>query len=82
MKKYPWSVNDLKLQRAIAQASKESVLESGRDERVKELYISFGGKVLSEEEATKEDVVAEKVEDVKEDPEAEPILTSTSDLAL
>lgn len=51
--KYPWSANPLKLQRAIEKANIENRLGASdfdKDARVKELYISMGGKLESIEE--------------------------------
>lgn len=49
-KKYPWADNKIKLQRAIERANIESLPLSQKEERVKQLYISFGGHVVELQE--------------------------------
>lgn len=46
--KYPWATNEIKLQRAIQAVAKEQQPEDKKDERIKELYILWGGKLRSE----------------------------------
>lgn len=41
--KYPWADNPQKLQRAIEKANREQ--NPDKDKRIKELYVSFGGKI-------------------------------------
>ncbi len=50
MSKYPWAENVYKLQRAIARANQEGLSLSEKEARIKELYISSGGKLISTEE--------------------------------
>lgn len=45
--KYSWSVNPLKLERAIKNAGKDAT-----EEEVKALYISYGGKVIETYDTT------------------------------
>lgn len=68
MAKYPWADNAHKLQRAIAKANQE--LAPDREKRIKELYVSFGGKMkeveLPEDNQNKNmsELEDEKVEEV------------------
>ncbi len=45
--KYPWAVNKDKLERAITRACNvERVVKNKQEDRIKQLYISYGGKVI------------------------------------
>lgn len=46
MAKYAWADNKVKLQRAIEKVRNEQQPADKKDARIKELYISFGGKVI------------------------------------
>lgn len=46
MSKYPWADNQQKLQRAIERANIEQQPAGKREERIKQLYVSYGGKVV------------------------------------
>lgn len=61
MAKYEWAENKNKLQRAIERVRNEQQPVSKKDARIKELYISFGGKVIK----VKEDDTTNNPEDNK-----------------
>lgn len=79
---YSWSTNPLKLQRALAQASREQGTDGAdiSEDRVKELYISFGGKTVELKDTNdthimtsenEEEVVVPEETDVSDDAAAE-----------
>lgn len=81
MKKYGWAVNEMKLQRAIAQATKN---QTPNEKSIKELYISMGGllvvnknKVMENEEVL--DTVEETVEVTPEVEETTEVIEETNE---
>lgn len=55
MKKYPWADNWVKLNRAINKARQEQQPVKKFDARVKEIYVSYGGKLLNDITPSTED---------------------------
>ncbi len=46
MTKYPWANNRIKLQRAIEKANSDNLTGSIREKRIKEIYVSMGGRLV------------------------------------
>lgn len=60
MTKYPWANNDIKLQRSIERANQEGKIGTEREARVKQLYVSFGGKLVELETINEEEVMEDE----------------------
>lgn len=66
MTKYPWAINKIKLQRAIEKFNSESA-STEKDARIKQLYISMGGKIaeIKVQTITNPDVIPKIIDDIQ-----------------
>lgn len=78
MSKYPWANNQQKLQRAIERANIEQQPIEKKEARVKELYVSFGGKLV---ELTADNQNKDMPENEAETPEVVAPESGTEEVA-
>lgn len=67
MSKYPWASNSQKLQRAIEKCNLEQQPSEKRDARIKQLYISMGGKLVELNEDKKNNDMSEEIQEEKKE---------------